>query len=73
MLSIQQKANILKKAGQAVPALPADTSAAQTEWARTVENLYVAYAAARAAKSLRESEEARQLDRLRQMSLNAYA
>ncbi|HSV59263.1 MAG TPA: hypothetical protein VLJ19_10220 [Variovorax sp.] len=74
MLSVQQKATILKKAGQAVPTLPADSdSAAHNEWARTVENLYVAYVAARAAKSLRDSEEARQLERLRHLASTVYA
>ena len=69
MLSVQQKASILKKAGQAVPALQADGhAAAHDEWARSVENLYVAYVAARAAKSLRDAEEARQLERLRRLA-----
>jgi hypothetical protein len=70
MLSTQQKAQILKKAGQLVPPMPGGTGcAAEAEaWVREVENLYVSYAAARAARSLRESEEARQLERLRRLA-----
>ncbi|MDM0113130.1 hypothetical protein QTI66_13305 [Variovorax sp. J22R133] len=79
MLTTLQKANILRKAGVQVPAAPTSVSEdasnpaaelhkAAKEWATTVENLYVTYAAARAAKSLRDAEEARQLDMLRRLS-----
>ncbi|MBS0451109.1 MAG: hypothetical protein JSS14_07330 [Proteobacteria bacterium] len=68
MLSTQQKAQILKKAGQAVPAMPGDTGPVLDAWVREVENLYVSYVAARAARSLRQAEEARQLERLRHLS-----
>lgn len=68
MLSTQQKAQILKKAGQAVPASPGGVGPALDAWTREVENLYVSYVAARAARSLREAEEARQLERLRQLA-----
>lgn len=43
-------------------------------WVRAVEILYATYAAARAAKSLRDAEEARQAEMLRRMSASrAYA
>ena len=43
-------------------------------WIRAVEILYATYAAARAAKSLRDAEEARQADMLRRRaSPGAYA
>lgn len=41
------------------------------EWARTIDTLYVEYSAARAAKSLRDAEEARRLDALRHASARA--
>jgi hypothetical protein len=79
MLTTSQKANILRKAGLQVPAAPTSVSEDAShpadelhklakEWSTTVENLYVTYAAARAAKSLRDAEEARQLDVLRRLS-----
>ena len=68
MLSTQQKAQILKKAGQSVPPMPGGTGPVLDAWGREVENLYVSYAAARAARSLREAEEARQLDQLRRLA-----
>ena len=37
---------------------------ATRQWARTIETLFVEYAARRAAKSLRDAEEARQLTTL---------
>ena len=76
MLSTTQKANILKKAGVQVPEMPTSDAATAgglhttREWATAVENLYVSYVAARAAKSLREAEEARQLDMLRRLASN---
>lgn len=68
MLSTQQKAQILKKAGQSVPPMPGGTGPVLDAWTREVENLYVSHAAARAARSLREAEEARQLEHLRSLS-----
>ena len=84
MLTILQKAVILGKAGVDVPAHPVDdlstpmatgspvkaegVSQKAHEWARAVETLYVTYVAARAAKSLRDAEEARQSVMLRQLS-----
>jgi hypothetical protein len=76
MLSIEHKANILRKAGYAVPALPGSAAAIhQTAqcWDKAVENLYVTYAAQRAAKSLRDAEEARMLEMLQRRSARAYA
>lgn len=77
MLTTVQKAKILGKAGFEVPACPdgvagADADAApespMQKWIRAVEILYATYAAARAAKSLRDAEEARQNEMLRRMS-----
>jgi hypothetical protein len=82
MLTTVQKANILGKAGFDVPACPVDAAAADPlcgqdtalqRWIKAVEILYATYAAARAAKSLREAEEARQLDMLRRLSSGACA
>ena len=82
MLTIFQKATILSKAGFEVPACPAeDVSATSTgavsqkmhDWAKAIETLYVSYVAARAAKSLRDSEEVRQNAMLQELSSKAYA
>jgi hypothetical protein len=42
-------------------------------WDKAIENLYVTYAAQRAAKSLRDAEEARMLEMLQRRSARAYA
>ena len=80
MLTVAQKANILRKAGIPVPPGPdeephesgasptAEPALTAEAWATTVNVVFVTYAAARAAKSLRDAEEARQLQALRQMS-----
>ena len=68
MLSTQQKAQILKKAGHAVPPMPSGVAPPLDAWTREIENLYVSYVAARAARSLREAEEVRQLELLRQLA-----
>ena len=75
MLTTLQKAAILQKTGIAVPDAPApspETSehvqGAMKRWAAAVEALFAGYVAARAAKSLREAEEGRQLQWLRQLS-----
>ncbi|MFC5608067.1 hypothetical protein [Variovorax soli] len=68
MLSTQQKAQILKKAGQTVPPMPGGTGPVLDAWAREVENLYVSHVAARTARGLRKAEEARQLERLRRLA-----
>jgi hypothetical protein len=43
----------------------AEQQAAARRWVEEIETRYVAHAAARAAESLRDAEEAQQLDRLR--------
>ena len=68
MLSIAQKADILRKAGVAQVPPPPAASAAAPEWERAVEALYAEYTAARAARSLREAEAARQQEMLRRMA-----
>jgi hypothetical protein len=84
MLTIVQKAAILGKAGIDVPARPEDdlsthvvtgspvkaegVSQKAHDWGRAIETLYVSYVAARAAKSLRDAEEARQNAMLRRMA-----
>lgn len=81
MLTIAQKADILQKTGIAVPAAPAPSPlpdvqdgqttaepSAMARWTAAVEALFVSYVAARAAKSLRDAEERRQLAVLREMS-----
>lgn len=68
MLSTLQKAEILVRAGITVPALPpavAGGTEIPLRWRREVDNLYAEYAAARAARSLRESENAQTLSDLR--------
>ena len=90
MLTTDQKATILRRAGVAVPAFPARSPSDQQQhkasaerrlesnlqadgrwrateqWAQTIDTLFVEYSAARAARSLRDAEEARQLGALRQ-------
>jgi hypothetical protein len=46
---------------------------ALTQWSKAIEVLYVEYAAARAARSLREAEEVRQLDMLRRANARKLA
>jgi len=87
MLTILQKAQILGKAGFEVPARPdsefsplaAADSPVKTggvsqkahDWGKAIETLYVSYVAARAAKSLRDSETLRQTAMLRRLSSQA--
>jgi hypothetical protein len=76
MLSTDHKANILHKAGYAVPAKPgsADSSYQTAQcWEKAIDTLYVSYSASRAAKSLRDAEEARMLALLQLRSTKAYA
>ncbi|MGJ7486465.1 hypothetical protein ACSFA2_14470 [Variovorax sp. LT2P21] len=68
MLTTVQKADILRKSGLDIPACPE----AAREWAGRVDALFVDYVAARAAKSLRDAEEVRQLDLLRRMSTRSW-
>lgn len=69
MLTTVQKADILRKSGLAVPACPEATS---QDWMVQVDALFVDYVAARAAKSLRDAEDIRQLDLLRRMSHRSW-
>jgi len=69
MLTTAQKADILRKSGCAVPIAEEPSTA----WSHAVDTLFVEYVAARAAKSLRDAEEARQLDRLRCMSAASHS
>ncbi|PZQ77863.1 MAG: hypothetical protein DI563_02160 [Variovorax paradoxus] len=71
MLSSFQKADILARAGVNVPmASPAvnhdDGPAPSDRWLQEIDNLFAGYVARRAARSLREAEEARTLAKLRQ-------
>jgi len=50
------------------PAAEDSSDEAVREWVAAVDVLFVNYAAARAAKSLRDAEEVRQLDALRRMA-----
>lgn len=68
MLNALQKAEILVRAGVAVPPLPENANAANEvphQWRRDVDALYASYAAARAARSLREAQEAQNMAQLR--------
>lgn len=73
MLTLDQKETILRRAGVVVPdfppAVPNDMAAVRREaieqWGRTIETLYVEYVARRAAKSLRDAEDQRQLSAIR--------
>ena len=68
MLTTLQKADILRKSGLDLPAC----QEAESAWERRVDALFVDYVAARAAKSLRDAEEVRQLDLLRRMSTRTW-
>lgn len=72
MLTTDQKEAILRRAGVTVPPFPSGAmqndegapgfAIAVEQWARSIETLYVAYVARRAAQSLRDDEASRQLD-----------
>lgn len=73
MLTSEQKADILRKTGFTVPDAPTASSAdaepaTVQQWRAQIESMFVTYVAARAAKSLRDAEEARQLHSLRQLA-----
>ena len=72
MLNTQQKSQILKKAGHPVPAMPGGNGPELEAGPREVGNLSVPSGGAGAPRSLRESEEARQLERLRRLAQSAY-
>jgi hypothetical protein len=68
VLSALQKAEILVRAGVAVPPLPANRNSPNElplRWRRDVDALYATYNATRAARSLREAQEAQTMARLR--------
>jgi len=71
MLTIAQKAQILSKAGLGSALTRGNMPLA--EWEKSVEAQYVAYTAARAARSLREAENARQNEMLRRMAWSSAA
>jgi hypothetical protein len=87
MLTIDQKEAILRRAGVTVPVFPerhpdahprdhdaeVEHKAALQRWTEAIEVLYVQYAAARAAKSLRDAEEAARLDKLRRAAARSNA
>lgn len=85
MLTPDQKEVILRRAGIAVPIFPerrlqaqerdaeAEHASAVHRWSEAIDVLYVQYAAARAAKSLRDADEAAQLDRLQRASERSSA
>ena len=75
MLSTVHKANILRKAGYDVPSCPGDGLPQQAgqiqmqagspapdmaDWGRVIDAIYADYVTARAARSLRDAEEAHQ-------------
>ncbi|RZL87491.1 MAG: hypothetical protein EOP82_26405 [Variovorax sp.] len=62
MLTTAQKASILLRNGVVVPELAADA----------VNDLFDDYVASRAARSLQEAEEARQLDLLSRLAATSY-
>ncbi len=66
MLTIAQKAQILAKAGAGTACSRSKLS--QAEWERQIEADYVAYSATRAARSLRDAEDARHAEMLRRMA-----
>jgi hypothetical protein len=51
----------------------AGSETAMMNWIRAIEVLFATYAAARAAKSLREAEEARSMVMLRQLSARSWS
>jgi hypothetical protein len=55
---------------QTLPHTGAKRGTAAEQWAHAINVLFVEYSAARAAKSLRDAEEARLLDALRQAPRN---
>jgi len=74
MLTSFQKADILARSGVAIPA-PAPVihdgsdPSASDRWQREIDNLFAGYVARRAARSLRQAEEAHTLAKLRQANL----
>lgn len=65
MLTTTQKAIILRQTGFVVPDAPSMTLQA---WTGAIETLFTSFAAARAAKSLRDAQDKHRLEELRGMS-----
>lgn len=69
MLSTAHKANLLRRYGIAIPEPSADGTG---PWSVAIDALFDAYVAQRAEKSLREAEEARELELLRRLAATSY-
>ena len=69
MLATAHKAHLLRCNGVAVPELPADGSG---RWQEVVDALFEQYVAQRAARSLQEAEEARELELLSRLAATSY-
>jgi len=69
MLDTAQKALLLRRNGVPVPELPADGVA---RWHAAVDALFDQYVAQRAARSLQEAEEARELELLSRLAATSY-
>jgi hypothetical protein len=69
MLDTAHKASLLRRNGVAVPQLPAEGS---EPWRAAVDALFDEYVALRASRSLREAEEARELELLSRLAATSY-
>jgi hypothetical protein len=69
MLATAHKALLLRRSGIAVPELPADGMA---RWHAAVDALFDQYVTQRAARSLREAEEAHELELLSRIAATSY-
>ena len=69
MLSTVHKADLLRRYGVAVPEPSADGMGA---WSMAIDAVFDAYVAQRAEKSLREAEEARELELLSRLAATSY-
>jgi hypothetical protein len=70
MLATAHKALLLRRNGLSVPEMPVNGSIAQ--WHAAVDALFDRYVAHRAAKSLQEAEEARELELLSRLAATSY-
>ena len=70
MLDTAQKALLLRRNGVPVSEMPADGSMAR--WKAAVDALFDQYVAQRAARSLQEAEEARELELLSRLAATSY-
>lgn len=69
----QQRQHVAAPGSRTNPQAGMDLGTAAKQWAHAINTLFVEYSAARAARSLRKAEEARQLSVLRQMQYRAGA